>query len=162
MPLPESPPVASPVTVILDISAGGLTSSPSSSFQSYTTSPQEVEVSRSSFDVEVGTPPQPSPTSQVRPFRAWSREETKSDGPTPSATRAGTIEIEPSSSIASHDQDSDVPRTTESSVTSLPTTSSANPLHCRACKADTCDDITATMCGHVFCNRYDFCLWCFL
>jgi hypothetical protein len=157
MPLPESPPVASPVTVILDIGAGGFTSSPSSSSQSYTTSPQELEVSRSSFDVEVGTPPQPSPTSQVRSFRAWSKEETKSDGPTPSATRAGTIEIEPSSSIASHDQDSDIPRTTESSVTSLPTTSSANPLHCRACKTDTCDDITATMCGHVFCNRYDFC-----
>ena len=161
MPLPESPPVASPVTVILDIGAGGLTSSPSSSF-SYTTSPQELEVSRSSFDVEVGTPPQPSPTSQVRPYRAWNREETKSDGPTPSATRAGTIDIEPSSSIASHDQDSDAPRTTESSVTSLPTTSSANHLHCRACKADTCDDITATMCGHVFCNRYDFSRWCFL
>lgn len=155
MPLPESPPVASPVTVILDIGAGGLTSSPSSSLQSYTTSPQELEISRSSFDVEVGTPPQPSPISQVRPYnnRAWNREETKSDGPTPSATRAGTIEVEPSSSIASHDQDSDVPRTMESSVTSLPTTSSANLLHCRACKADTCDDITATMCGHVFCNR---------
>ena len=26
------------------------------------------------------------------------------------------------------------------------------PLHCRSCKADSCEDITATMCGHVFCN----------
>ena len=28
-----------------------------------------------------------------------------------------------------------------------------NPLHCRVCRADTCDDITASMCGHIFCNR---------
>lgn len=27
------------------------------------------------------------------------------------------------------------------------------PLHCRECKANECDDITATMCGHLFCNR---------
>jgi hypothetical protein len=26
------------------------------------------------------------------------------------------------------------------------------PLHCRSCKADSCQEITATMCGHVFCN----------
>lgn len=30
------------------------------------------------------------------------------------------------------------------------------PLHCRVCLADTCDDITASMCGHLFCNRYVF------
>ncbi|KAF8804676.1 hypothetical protein BYT27DRAFT_7194287 [Phlegmacium glaucopus] len=30
---------------------------------------------------------------------------------------------------------------------------SLNPLHCRVCRADTCDDITASMCGHIFCNR---------
>jgi len=29
-----------------------------------------------------------------------------------------------------------------------------NPLHCRVCLADSCDDITASMCGHIFCNRY--------
>ncbi|KJA26800.1 hypothetical protein HYPSUDRAFT_35957 [Hypholoma sublateritium FD-334 SS-4] len=36
-----------------------------------------------------------------------------------------------------------------------PKTSPANlnPLHCRACLADSCDDITASMCGHIFCNR---------
>ncbi|TFK28559.1 hypothetical protein FA15DRAFT_43299 [Coprinopsis marcescibilis] len=35
-----------------------------------------------------------------------------------------------------------------------PTPSSLlHPLHCRECKAETCEDITATMCGHVFCNR---------
>ncbi|KIM42146.1 hypothetical protein M413DRAFT_128042 [Hebeloma cylindrosporum] len=28
-----------------------------------------------------------------------------------------------------------------------------NPLHCRVCLADSCDDITASMCGHIFCNR---------
>ncbi|KAF8156785.1 hypothetical protein B0H34DRAFT_750660 [Crassisporium funariophilum] len=28
-----------------------------------------------------------------------------------------------------------------------------HPLHCRVCLADSCDDITASMCGHVFCNR---------
>jgi len=29
----------------------------------------------------------------------------------------------------------------------------APALHCRACKADSCDEITATMCGHIFCNK---------
>ncbi|CAA7269312.1 unnamed protein product [Cyclocybe aegerita] len=38
------------------------------------------------------------------------------------------------------------------SVAPLPT-SNPNPLHCRGCLADECDDITATMCGHIFCNR---------
>ncbi len=32
-------------------------------------------------------------------------------------------------------------------------TSNLNPLHCRICLADSCDDITASMCGHIFCNR---------
>ncbi|KXN86657.1 Zinc finger and BTB domain-containing protein 24 [Leucoagaricus sp. SymC.cos] len=32
-------------------------------------------------------------------------------------------------------------------------TPSLPSLHCRACRRDTPDDITATMCGHVFCNR---------
>jgi hypothetical protein len=35
----------------------------------------------------------------------------------------------------------------------VPSTSNLNPLHCRVCRADTCDDITASMCGHIFCNR---------
>ena len=37
-----------------------------------------------------------------------------------------------------------------------PTAPAANPspLHCRACLADSCDDITASMCGHIFCNRF--------
>ena len=26
-------------------------------------------------------------------------------------------------------------------------------LHCRICPKDLCDDLTATMCGHLFCNR---------
>jgi hypothetical protein len=30
----------------------------------------------------------------------------------------------------------------------------SNPLHCRLCLADSCDDITASMCGHIFCNRF--------
>lgn len=27
-------------------------------------------------------------------------------------------------------------------------------LYCRACLRDPCDDLTATMCGHLFCNRF--------
>ena len=27
-------------------------------------------------------------------------------------------------------------------------------FHCRVCFADPCDDITASMCGHIFCYRY--------
>src|SRR5262245_38804854 len=26
-------------------------------------------------------------------------------------------------------------------------------LHCRRCHANPCKDLTATMCGHIFCNR---------
>ncbi|KAF8886134.1 hypothetical protein BD779DRAFT_1531105 [Infundibulicybe gibba] len=32
-----------------------------------------------------------------------------------------------------------------------PYISSLNPLHCRICRTDVCHDITATMCGHIFC-----------
>jgi len=35
-------------------------------------------------------------------------------------------------------------------------TKAMSPLHCRVCLADSCDDITASMCGHIFCNRYAF------
>jgi len=28
-----------------------------------------------------------------------------------------------------------------------------SPLHCRACKRDQCEEITATMCGHLFCYK---------
>lgn len=27
-------------------------------------------------------------------------------------------------------------------------------LHCRICPRESCEDLTATMCGHIFCNRY--------
>ena len=27
-------------------------------------------------------------------------------------------------------------------------------LHCRRCHANPCKDLTATMCGHIFCNKY--------
>ena len=37
--------------------------------------------------------------------------------------------------------------------TSVVPSTNLNPLHCRVCRADTCDDITASMCGHIFCNR---------
>lgn len=29
----------------------------------------------------------------------------------------------------------------------------ASGLHCRICPKDFCEDLTATMCGHLFCNR---------
>ena len=46
---------------------------------------------------------------------------------------------------------SEIPPATPSTPI-VPSTNS-NPLHCRVCRADTCDDITASMCGHIFCNR---------
>ena len=52
-----------------------------------------------------------------------------------------------------------VPKTAISPVCMTRTTSTAsarwheNPLHCRECSRESCDDITATMCGHLFCNR---------
>ncbi|KAG1868463.1 hypothetical protein F4604DRAFT_911311 [Suillus subluteus] len=35
----------------------------------------------------------------------------------------------------------------------LPSTNGQSHLYCRVCLRDPCDDLTATMCGHVFCNR---------
>lgn len=35
-----------------------------------------------------------------------------------------------------------------------PSTNGQSPLHCRVCLRDPCDDATATMCGHIFCNRF--------
>jgi hypothetical protein len=32
-------------------------------------------------------------------------------------------------------------------------TNGQSPFHCRVCLRDPCDDVTATMCGHIFCNR---------
>ena len=32
-------------------------------------------------------------------------------------------------------------------------TTPSRGLHCRICPKDFCDDLTATMCGHLFCNR---------
>ncbi|KAG1779428.1 hypothetical protein EV702DRAFT_1088166 [Suillus placidus] len=31
-------------------------------------------------------------------------------------------------------------------------TSSLSPYHCRICRRETCDDLTTTTCGHLFCN----------
>lgn len=39
-------------------------------------------------------------------------------------------------------------------IGSAGSSSSLPSLQCRACRRETPDDITATMCGHVFCNRY--------
>lgn len=41
----------------------------------------------------------------------------------------------------------------ETPITPVVPSTDLNPLHCRVCRADTCDDITASMCGHIFCNR---------
>jgi hypothetical protein len=39
-------------------------------------------------------------------------------------------------------------------LTRSPICKSPLPLHCRLCLREYCDDLTATMCGHIFCNRY--------
>ncbi|OJA12943.1 hypothetical protein AZE42_10232, partial [Rhizopogon vesiculosus] len=41
----------------------------------------------------------------------------------------------------------------EASLAGSPPTNGPSRLHCRICLQDPCDDLTATMCGHVFCNR---------
>ncbi|KAF5340307.1 hypothetical protein D9611_007887 [Ephemerocybe angulata] len=40
-----------------------------------------------------------------------------------------------------------------SSTRDAPVTALRPALYCRLCKADSCVDITATMCGHLFCNK---------
>jgi hypothetical protein len=46
-----------------------------------------------------------------------------------------------------------IPPATPGPSTPVVPSTNLNPLHCRVCHADTCDDITASMCGHIFCNR---------
>ncbi|KZP25640.1 hypothetical protein FIBSPDRAFT_855568 [Athelia psychrophila] len=48
------------------------------------------------------------------------------------------------------------PSQTVTSLVESPRQPSAAPslgLHCRICLKADCDDVTATMCGHVFCNK---------
>lgn len=41
----------------------------------------------------------------------------------------------------------------EAAPADLPSANAQSHLYCRVCLRDPCDDLTATMCGHVFCNR---------
>lgn len=50
------------------------------------------------------------------------------------------------------------PDLVEASLADAPTNGSSR-LHCRICLRDPCEDLTATMCGHVFCNRSVVPIW---
>lgn len=128
-PLPNSPsgsPAQSSLNVDIHASTVSISSfSPASSSLSYTTSPQDPYP-----HIHTDTGP------AVAPAANHNHDTEK------------TVYGEASSQT--HLDIPEVPTTGESASSTLPT---LGPLHCRVCHAETCDDITATMCGHIFCNR---------
>jgi hypothetical protein len=61
---------------------------------------------------------------------------------------------ESSSSTDGHDASQmDSPPTTVATSLSSSTAPAPPLLHCRHCKSESCEDITATMCGHIFCYK---------
>ncbi|KAG2003460.1 hypothetical protein CC2G_004062 [Coprinopsis cinerea AmutBmut pab1-1] len=135
-PLPESTPssptlLADPSIIddTLEISPPGLQTSSFSSpgNESFVTSPQELQPENHNIDFE--TP------------------ETKREDPLPD-TDDTLVQglLEKSSDLHTKDPGVEVAVQVEAKQP-------LSPLHCRECKSDPCDDTTATMCGHIFCNR---------
>ncbi|PPQ65116.1 hypothetical protein CVT24_003007 [Panaeolus cyanescens] len=83
--------------------------------------------------------------------------ESKSPPPTLPALEPPQFTISPVSSTLSPSPLKIEPTSIASPKSPIPRSHNPNPLHCRACLADSCDDITASMCGHIFCNRYETC-----
>lgn len=134
------------------------------------TTPIDFEVS-SSFDIPEAQKPLPaSPAESLSPVTVVTVLDVKTqDLPIPEISPLSTSSSQ--SYITSPQEPAEEPKTylkdenlstippatpitpvASSSPTNLNSTN-LNPLHCRVCRADTCDDITASMCGHIFCNR---------
>ncbi|KAF9057190.1 hypothetical protein BJ165DRAFT_1520570 [Panaeolus papilionaceus] len=79
--------------------------------------------------------------------------ETKLSPPTLQPLEPPQVTISPISDTLSPHPLKIEPTSIASPKSPVPRSANPNPLHCRACLADSCDDITASMCGHIFCNR---------
>ncbi|KAF9530012.1 hypothetical protein CPB83DRAFT_196651 [Crepidotus variabilis] len=149
-PLPASPPPEppSPVTVVLELLEDTREPSP------------QPQLCGSETDVELELEPPPKSVSPVSASGSSSQsyitspqepfdehEDTTNTAvsvPSPAALPSKVIQV---GGVAS-------PLLTPTGTPPVvAATMPSNPLHCRVCLADTCDDITASMCGHIFCNR---------
>ncbi|KIJ05222.1 hypothetical protein PAXINDRAFT_103863 [Paxillus involutus ATCC 200175] len=81
----------------------------------------------------------------VRENRAYLVATSAASGPQPSS----------SSSLESPEPpcDSHLDTTVTTTVAGSSTSTSTQRLHCRICRRDPCEEMTATICGHIFCKR---------
>lgn len=128
------------------------------------TTPIDFEISK--FDIPEAQKPLPvSPVGSLSPVTVVTVLDVKSED-LPPALAISPLSTSSSQSFNTSPQeqvdetklflkDEDlltIPPATPSTPVIIPS-ANLNPLHCRVCRADTCDDITASMCGHIFCNR---------
>ena len=128
------------------------------------TTPVDYEISN--FDIPEAQKPLPvSPPESLSPVTVVTALDVKTEEPPPVHTISPLSTSSSQSFITSPQEPIDeaklflknedlltIPPATPSTPV-VPSTNNLNPLHCRVCRADTCDDITASMCGHIFCNR---------
>lgn len=154
-PSPRSPEVTSPVGLILP-TISPLLSTPidnsfdiPEAFQPLPDSPPAEALSPVTVVLDVDQSPQQTelPTQSVSPLSVSSEQSYATSPQEPSELLTTTLPPLQSKSIQT---------TTVTSPLLTPTVPmvNSNPLHCRVCLTDSCDDITASMCGHIFCNRF--------
>ena len=127
------------------------------------TTPIDFEISK--FDIPEAQKPLPvSPVESVSPVTVVTMLDVKAEDLPPvhaisplstsssqSFITSSQEPVDEAKSLLTNEDLLTIPPATPSTPV-VPTTN-LNPLHCRVCRADTCDDITASMCGHIFCNR---------
>ena len=128
------------------------------------TTPIDFEISK--FDIPEAQKPLPvSPAGSLSPVTVVTVLDVKTENLPPPVHAISPLSTSSSQSFITSPQepidDAKLFLKNEDLLTIPPATPSTpvvpstnpNPLHCRVCRADTCDDITASMCGHIFCNR---------
>lgn len=177
LPAPAAPPHVDPEPDVLKLAPLlPPAASPQSSVQSFITSPQEPDpepapalVIDAPYASPASTPPLPHelPTAELEaefglPIFVDEGADTTGAGAfrteLPDAAVVGVVASPGSvTPVASKHGAAGLSETEVDSEGAPPpkaTPANLNPLHCRACLADSCDDITASMCGHIFCNRW--------
>ena len=148
---PHSPEVASPADLGLLPSISPLITTP-------------IDFEESKYDIPEAHKPLPvSPVGSLSPVTVVTVLDVKTEDPPPVHAISPLSTSSSQSFITSPQEPVDEAKSlkNEDLLTIPPATpstpvapsTSLNPLHCRVCHADTCDDITASMCGHIFCNR---------
>ena len=169
LPAPPAPPLADPELDVPKLaSLLPPTASPESSVQSFITSPQEPEPETAIAMDALRASPAPTPLPHELPTAeleaAFDLTITVDEGVDATGADAfsaelpeavGAVVVSPGTvtPVASEHGAVGLSETEVGSEGAPPPKANLNPLHCRVCLADSCDDITASMCGHIFCNR---------